>query len=218
VVKNKPIKQFKRKYLWGLVAYKKLILYRASYLHTTGWIKSLILGYPCRDDGLEIPWMNYAIVAFLEKNLQKNFKLFEFGSGYSTIFYSRLVDSVHSVEYDKEWYELIKKRVPANAKLIYLAKDTDGEYCRAAKMQSEKYDIVIVDGRDRVNCVTQSIDCLSDSGVIILDDSDRERYQKAFEYIKSKGFRVLEFEGLKPGKFKASKSSLFYKDGNCLGI
>lgn len=217
-MKYKPIKKFKRKYLWKSVAYKKLILQRSSHLHSTGWFKSLINGYPCRNDGLEIPWMNYSVVAFLEKKLSKDFKLFEFGSGYSTYFYSRLVKTVHSVEYDSDWYAQIQKRVPENVKLTFLPKDVDEHYCRAVKLDHEKYDVVVVDGRDRVNCVIQSTDCLSEGGVILLDDSDRARYQKAFSYAEKKGFRVLEFEGLKPGKFETSMSSIIYRDSNCLGI
>lgn len=181
-------------------------------------MKSLINGYPCRKDGLEIPWMNYSIVSILEKRLMKDFNLFEFGSGYSTLFYSRLVKMVHSVEYDKEWYAQIQKRVPENVKLTFLPNDIDGDYCRVVKLDHEKYDVVIVDGRDRVNCVKQSIDCLSEGGVIVLDDSDRARYQSAISFAESKGFRVLEFEGLKPGKFEESVSSIIYKECNCLGI
>lgn len=94
----------------------------------------------------------------------------------------------------------------------------DGEYCRVIKETDEKYDIVIVDGADRVNCVKQSIGCLSENGVLILDDSSRERYQAAFNYIKDMGFRVLDFEGLKPTKFDTSRSSIIYKDDNCLYI
>jgi len=200
------------------VVYKKLILNRSSYLHSTGWVKSLMIGHPCRNDGLELPWMNYSIVNFLEKRLQDHFSLFEFGSGYSTFFYSRLVNKVHSIEYDKEWYELILSRIPENVKLTFLAQDIDGEYCRAVKRDQEKYDVVIVDGRDRVNCMLHSLDCLSDGGVIILDDADRKRYRDVYYHAQDKGFRVLEFEGLKPGKFDRSMTSVIYRDNNCLGV
>jgi len=200
------------------VAYKKLILNRSSYLHSTGWVKSLMVGHPCRKDGLEIPWMNYSIVNFLENKLQDHFRLFEFGSGYSTFFYSRLVRYVHSIEYDKEWYELIQSRIPENVKLTFLAQDIDGEYCRAVKSDQEKYDVVIVDGRDRVNCVLQSFDCLSDRGVIILDDADRKRYRDVYYHAESKGFRALDFEGLKPGKFDRTVTTVIYSENNCLNI
>lgn len=217
-MKNSSIRNFKRKYLWKTVAYKKLILNRSSYLHSTGWVKSLMVGHPCRNNGLEIPWMNYSIVNFLEKRLQDDFSLFEFGSGYSTFFYSRLVKKVHSIEYDKEWYELIQSRLPENVKLTFEAQDIDGEYCRAVAGNDEKYDVVIVDGRDRVNCVLQSLEYLSERGVIILDDANRKRYRDVFYHIEDKGFRSIDFEGLKPGKFDMSVTSVIYKDNNCMGL
>ena len=51
-----------------------------SYLHSTGWIESKRRGYPCRPDGSELPWMNYAVVAFLERRLNKNLSVFEYGA------------------------------------------------------------------------------------------------------------------------------------------
>jgi protein-L-isoaspartate O-methyltransferase len=53
--------------------------------------------------------MNYSVVEFLRQRLTKNMLLFEYGSGYSTLFFSKLVKKVVSVEYDKDWYERMSK-------------------------------------------------------------------------------------------------------------
>ncbi len=98
------MKQFKRNYLWRFVVFKKLVLNKESYLHSTGWVQNLRKSHPCSKTGLDIPWMNYPVINFMENRLQKDFSLFEFGSGYSTYFYSRLFKKVHSVEYDKDMH------------------------------------------------------------------------------------------------------------------
>ena len=117
--------------------------------------------------------------------------LFEFGSGYSTFFYSELVKSVTSVEFDKEWLSTVEKNVSTNVKLVYQKEDNDGNYCRVVRSSGTEYDMIIVDGRDRLNCVRQSLQALSERGVIILDDSHRNRYQVCIKEVKKSGFLIM---------------------------
>ena len=80
------------------------------------------------------------------------------------------------MEYDEKWLHIIKSQVPDNVKIIFQAQDVDGKYCRVISATKDKYDVVIVDGRDRVNCLKQSVSALSAKGVILLDEPPRERY------------------------------------------
>jgi len=203
----------------GRPAYKTLIRNKKSFLYQEGWMESKKLNYPCRADGTDLPWMNYSIISFLEERLKKNHSLFEFGSGYSTQFYSKYVKSVTSVEHEKEWFNLVSKKLPPNVKLIFTENDVDGNYCQSISKTNEKYDVIVVDGKDRVNCVKQSINSLSDSGVLLLDDSNREEYKEAFDFLIQKGFRTLQFKGLKPGgNGGIDYSTLFYRSDNCFSI
>jgi len=161
--------------------------------------------------------MNYSIISFLEERLRKDHVLFEYGSGFSTIFYSRLVGAVYSVENDANWYEKVKEEIPSNASVYFVEADENGKYAGAIE-NVENVDVVIVDGRDRVNCLERSIPMLSESGVIVLDDSERAKYQRAFDVAKKAGFSNLNFEGIKPTGFEVHRSTLFYRHGNCLGL
>lgn len=199
-------------------AFRKLIQRENSYLHKTGWMKSLCDGVPVNCDGDFLPWMNYPVVRLLEERLNKNIILFEYGSGYSTFFYAKLVAEVVSVEYDQNWYEKIHSKIPNNAQLIYREKDVDGQYCKSIHTTEKKYNVVIVDGRDRVNCVKQSLDALTEDGVVILDDSQRERYQDAIMYAGKFGYKALNFEGIKPTDFGVNCTTILYREDNCLGI
>jgi hypothetical protein len=207
-----------RKRLWLPLMGYLLVFRSSSYLRSTGWVESFKSGVPCRNDGSPLPWMNYPVIAFLEERLQKDSSLFEFGSGYSTKFFAQRVKDVTSVEYDIKWFEKLKDNLPANVKLLFREKDIDGNYCRLISEQNRQYDIVVVDGRDRVNCVKTSLKCLTTRGIVILDDSQREKYKSAFEHVAAKGFRVLHWEGIKPTSSRAERTSIIYRDGNCLGI
>lgn len=199
-------------------AFRLLISNESSYLHSTGWMASLAAQRPLGNEGQALPWMNYAVIHFLQGRLRKDHQLFEFGSGYSTFFYAQRVQSVTSVEYDKTWYDIIKDQAPANVEMIYQEKDVAGAYCATILNSGRLYDIVIVDGRDRANCIERSIGALTARGVILLDDSQREKYAEGIRYAVSKGFRRLDFEGLKPTGFRAVMSTLLYRPDNCLGL
>lgn len=215
---KRKIKQIRHKYLWFTVAISRLLVRQDSFLRSIGWIESIKRGYPCDSDGVEVPWMNYSIVNLLKERLSKNLNLFEFGSGYSTLFYSKLVKQVISIEYDQQWFDLMQAKVSDNVSLVFKDKDVDAHYCRAITEYEQQFDVVIVDGRDRVNCLKQAIAKLSDSGVIILDDSARPRYQEALAHGKSLGFRTLSIDGIRPSGAGIYQTTLFYRDGNCLNI
>ena len=189
-----------------------------SYLHSTGWIESKRRGYPCRPDGSELPWMNYAVIAFLERRLNKTLSVFEYGSGYSTLFYARRVRNVISVEYDQAWIASIGPRLPPNASVLFVPDDVDGDYCRAIARSGDSFDVVVVDGKDRENCVKQSMQALSSRGVIVLDDSQRAKYAPAISYAQDNGYLTVDFEGLKPTESSWFRSTILYRRENCLGL
>ena len=82
----------------------------------------------------------------------------------------------------------------------------------------EKFDIIIVDGRDRVNCCKQAVEALTESGVVVLDDSERTGYWEGIDFLLKNGFKQLSFSGISPGLFYLKSTSVFYKTNNCLSI
>ncbi|MEM6778189.1 MAG: FkbM family methyltransferase [Planctomycetota bacterium] len=196
----------------------KLATKRGSFIHESGWLESIRTSTPCDQSGSPVPWMNYSVVEFLRERLQPGFRVFEYGSGYSTCFFASLCQTVISVEYDKAWLDRVRQMIPTNARVIHQEKDVDGEYCRTIHQVDGNFDIVLVDGRDRVHCVAQAVSCLTGEGVLLLDDSDRPRYRKAVDQLTQEGFRNLKFSGLKPGNPCRTETTVFYRDHNCLGI
>ena len=113
---------------------------------------------------------------------------------------------------------MIKNSSPSNAEMIFCELERDGEYAKKAALLDRKFDIIIVDGRDRVNCCKYGVEALSANGVIVLDDSERESYSAARVLLKEKGFKELYFSGIAPGSFVSKATSVFYKQNNCLDI
>jgi predicted O-methyltransferase YrrM len=203
-----------------LKVHRDLIWFKDSYIHTTGYYKSALELSPCKPDGSPIPWMNYAVVKLLESSLQgvEDIKLFEYGSGSSTIFFANIVKQVFSCEHDSEWFNRIKAKVPQNVSLMYRQEDEDGMYCRAINDVDDNFDIVVVDGRDRPNCIKQALYHLTDRGIVILDDSHRQDYEEVLGIVRNLGFRTLTIEGMKPLVKRTHSTTICYKDKNCLGL
>ena len=71
------------------------------------WIKTkLSIGGPLEDG---FPWVPFNAMEYMDKILNKESKVFEFGIGGSTIFFSKRVGELISVEHDKDWFERTKK-------------------------------------------------------------------------------------------------------------
>ncbi|MEJ5961236.1 FkbM family methyltransferase [Pedobacter immunditicola] len=189
-----------------------------GYLANIGWFKAFDTQQAVDANGEALPWVTYSFIDFIKDRLNKEQKVFEYGSGSSTLFYAKRVSKVVSVEHDENWFNKIVRTKPANADMIFTKLEKGGEYSKKAALLGEQFDIIIVDGRDRVNCCKESIHALSKQGVLVLDDSERKEYDEARFFLKDNGFKELSFSGISPGLFYFKATSVFYKTENCLGI
>lgn len=189
-----------------------------GYLATIGWFTAFDNQQAVDQNGQPLPWVTYSFIDFIKPRLHKELSIFEYGSGNSTLFYAQRVKRVVSVEHDKEWFDKIVKEKAPNAEMIFTHLEKGGEYSKKATLLNEKFDLIIVDGRDRVNCCKNSIAALTSNGVLVLDDSEREIYQEARTFLTERGFKELPFTGISPGLFYNKATSVFYKENNCLGI
>ena len=199
-------------------AYARLIQRQSSYLHVSGWMETLRTRRPVDEDGETVPWMNYPVIHFLKNRLNSTLCLFEYGSGNSTEFFAKRVSSVTSVEHDQLWFNRVAEWVPDNATVLFRTEDVDGQYCRAILETGKSFDVVVVDGRDRDNCLLHAVKALTPRGVIVLDDSQRPEYVAAIKLMTDAGFEELQFQGLKPLGTGSDRTSIFYRHKNCLNI
>jgi len=198
---------------------KALLSYgHKGYLANIGWFTSFDNQQAMDASGEPLPWVTYSFIDFIKTRLNSEMRIFEFGSGSSTLFYAKRVKRVVSVEHDEAWYNKIVKSKAENAEMIFSKLERGGAYSKKAVEVGEQFDIIIVDGRDRVNCCKNSIAALAPGGVIVLDDSERKEYEEAGVLLKEAGFKELSFSGISPGLFYLKATSVFYKTDNCLHI
>jgi precorrin-6B methylase 2 len=190
---------------------------RGSYLRSSGWLASRLRGMPLDCAGEPIPWITYPSLVFLQQRVRHDMSVFEFGSGASTLWWAKRVRRVVSCEHDESWFARTRATVPAHVHLSHVPLE-EQQYAREILRYPDSFDIIVIDGRDRIECARNSIGALRAGGVILWDNSDRSEYQPAYEMLHSLGFRRLDFVGMGPLNEYQWGTTIFYRDGNCLGI
>ncbi|MCA0389103.1 MAG: class I SAM-dependent methyltransferase [Bacteroidetes bacterium] len=197
---------------------KALLSFRAmGYLYDTGWIRSLIAKMPVDVNGEAIPWVTLSFYEFMKTRMKKDFDVFEFGSGNSSLWFSKVVNTVTAIEHDEAWFKKMNLNLPKNVKII-LSKDDSAIYPGELLKYDYKFDIITVDANHRNECLFVAPERLKEKGVIILDDSEREEYLPGINFLLGKGFRKIDFYGIASGFIHHKATTVFYKQGNCLDI
>lgn len=188
------------------------------YLEETGWLKSKSEDKICDKEGNPIPWMTYSIIPILEERLTKDMKVLEYGSGNSTVFFSSRVQSIVSVEHDEQWANYVNNTIkPDNCQLLHKSLE-DSSYVNIAEELNKKFDVIVIDGRRRVECCRKSMPYLTEKGIVIFDNFEREKYHEIIKDFEDKGFRQIDFWGLQPVGHTNMCTTIFYRDENCFEI
>lgn len=173
----------------------------AARSRTGLWVRSLLSIYDLEDLlEYDVPWWTFEasdrVAAFLDG--RPGARVFEWGSGASTVWLSRRAGTVTSVEHDAAWAQIVEPVLPHNAEVHVVepvaASGAPGQelsekagfegldfadYVAAVDETSGLFDLVVVDGRARNACFHRAINRLSPDGVLVFDNVDRERYREA---------------------------------------
>lgn len=205
--------------LGTLARFLKLWWKHDSFFHSTGLKRSYAENRPVDAAGDPLPWFNYALIHLLDERLTPEHRVFEYGSGYSTLWFARRAAYVESVEHNAEWRGILEPSLPTNARLR--ACEPGIQYQQAAERSANEqgaFDLVLVDGLDRELCLPYAARALTSGGVIVLDDSHRTVYRAALDELQTLGFRELRWFGVKPNSLIEAQTLLLYREHNVLGI
>lgn len=188
-----------------------------SYFNKVGYIESILQERIADNEG-ELPWLSYCAIDILKQRVNKNMVVFEYGSGNSTIWWSKRVKKIVSVEHNEEWYTKLKDSNINLPNLIFEKLEDNNRYENAILINNELYDVIVIDGRRRVKCARSCIKALKDDGVIIWDDSDRGYYKEGMELLRKNKFKELAVKGIGAMGSGTRQTSIFYREKNCLNI
>ena len=212
-----PIRAAGRRVLQALGLWPLYVVRTRGPLHDDGWFRSFTAGESVDAEGRPLPWLCYPVIEFLSGRLRADMSVFEYGCGNSTLWWAARVREVISCEHDPAWYERMRPRIPPNVTLRQVDLD-GGAYARTVSEYPGRFDIVMLDGRDRVNCAIHAVGALKPGGVILWDNSDRAEYQVGYDHLARLGFRKLPFIGLTTVHCHKNEAGIFYQNDNVLSI
>jgi predicted O-methyltransferase YrrM len=165
------------------------------------WARSLLSVFDVEDFiALDVPWWTFASTQKVEEFLsaRPGARVFEWGSGGSTLWLAKRSESVISVEYDGSWAETMRPLLPENARLVREVPDRltgalgevgskrmgfrhldFADYVDAIAREEGLFDLIVIDGRAREACLDRAMTKLADGGVIVIDNTNRRRYRRA---------------------------------------
>lgn len=170
---------------------------------------------------LDIPWWTYPAIDVVEEHLRAlngRARVFEYGSGASTVWLGRRAAEVVSVEHHPGFAEVMRKvladaRLEGTTRLLEVPpvegsaapvvpsarKGEDGrdyaDYVASIEQVPGDFDLIVVDGRARVACLDMAVRRLAVGGLVLFDDSQRPRYHRG---MATSGLRVRRLRGWAP--------------------
>lgn len=165
--------------------------------------------------------MVYEAISWLTSYLRPDMRVFEWGSGGSTLFIANRVKSIVSVEHDSDWYNQVNEKIhdvgfdniqyelvlPEKSEqcdIFYVSSDERFlghsflDYAQAIDAYMvNSFDLVVVDGRARPGCIKHAIPRVKPGGYLLLDNSDRIEYSTGKLLLQE--WRQIVFRG--PGSY-----------------
>lgn len=216
---NSKVKEIAKGIKNCIVDFRPLYVMRNyGYLHEYGWWNSYKENASIDSNGNPIPWLTYPCIELISNRIEETFDVFEYGCGNSTHWWASRVRSVISCEHDELWCSRIGETIPTNVTLIHRELEHGGEYSKEILKHQDRFDVIIVDGRDRVKCARNSAEALKKRGVIIWDNTERDRYFEGLKYLESLGFKRLDLWGVGPIRTSKWCTTICYRKDNCLDI
>lgn len=176
-----------------------------------GWLMSWWKNKPVDRHGNPLPWITYPAIDFIKQFDYSDADVFEWGSGYSTLWWSQRCRSIHSLESNPQWYSIMKSRLGANVTYIHTAIKAEDEVAAFRELKRD-FDVIVLDnhGSFRYDCAKAAAEALREGGMIILDNSDQ--CVKTTRLLRDAGFVQIDFSGFAPSNGYAHTTSVFFRN------
>lgn len=121
----------------------------------------------------EWPWLTREANRFLDGWLDGGERALEFGCGGSTLFFARRAAHVVGIETSPEWRDRVQRALDARG-LAHRAEIRLVEKAGRPEVPSDAaYDVILVDGGDRLAAAEASIGLLAPGGLLVVDNINR---------------------------------------------
>ncbi len=194
------------------------------------WLRSQLSVWDVEDFvQLDLPWWTLDSASLVDEflSVRPRARVFEWGSGASTIWLEKRATEVISVEYDPEWTQLMQTIVGPGTTVVEVSASPDphpevpsgmwghkgldySSYVAAIDAARGDFDLIVIDGRARTACLDKAVERLAPGGMIVFDNTNRARYRKALESVAPM-FEPTTTSGLTPALPWSTHTTLLRK-------
>lgn len=146
-----------------------------------------------------LPYMTNDEIVDLVSYITRDTEMLEIGGGNSTLFLSKLVKKLVTIEHNLEWSKTIQTNMknsttdwtlhvvePGWEQSHPFQPAEEGQFDEYVNfisiLDDNQFDVILVDGRDRVRCSVESIPKLKKEGVLLVHDFwNRKKYHVLLE-------------------------------------
>jgi hypothetical protein len=167
-----------------------------------------------------LPWIAWPCIDFLDAYVQPEHRVFEWGGGGSTIFFLRKGCRVTTVESSSEWAGHIEAEIRKLAegvrgrwdlRFVPVTGNSDPaieEYVGQSGVAAP-WDLVMVDGWSRLNCLLGALPHVKPHGVLVLDNADQRQFENVPRLMV--GWERRAFRGLGVARSWVTQTDVYLK-------
>jgi hypothetical protein len=171
-----------------------------------GHYRSRSTGAPVTRSGDPVPWYTYPAIEYLQQLDFRDRRVFEWGSGNSSLFWAGVARHVTSVEDDAKWFDRVSSGNRPN-QTLRLVTDAQ-EYVDALAAEGQQFDVIVVDGSHRYACAQVAALHLAPGGLIIFDNADW--FPKSTSALRAANLLQVDMTGFGPVNKYVWTTSLFF--------
>lgn len=169
------------------------------------------------------PWISYDAADQLESMLaERPCDVLEFGSGMSTLWFATRARRLCSIEHDPLWYAEVQRqlqRLQPTAEVVYRLEEDSAAYSDFNDALNSTFDLILVDGPWRADCLLRHMSQIKSGGIIYLDNTDAESssgdpgeidlaIQRLRQFTEQRQGTLLRFTDFAPGCIFATEAYL----------
>lgn len=156
-----------------------------------------------------VPWIAPSAVRWLDHELS-GIRLLELGSGSSTAWYAARCRTVLSIEPNREWATIVRRRT-AHLPNVEIRIGSVRDVLDIV-LSAEEFDVVVVDhtdekGMTRADAVAAVLAAGQACWCIVVDDSDRPEYRSVPKMLD--GWNAFQARGFRPNPLRLTETTIW---------
>ncbi|MBK1645075.1 hypothetical protein CKO25_10505 [Thiocapsa imhoffii] len=159
---------------------------------------------------MALPWLTFDAIRAVEQYLRPGSRVFEYGSGHSTLYWAQRGAQVYSVEGDSGWFELALERLAGFDQVAVRFEREQQGYVHCIDEVPEDFDLVLIDGNYRLACIEAAVPRILPGGLLVVDNTDWHWFNDVDRLIPA-GWNKQVFGGCAPFIGYPSQTTIWVK-------